>query len=124
MISKQQMEGIKSGGSVEQRSDAAIQQTMKSIEAAANVKQIVEIAGADFDVIARELATLRDEIHKYDPKASIEVKQLGYAEQAARSGNAEGIVENLRGMGRWVVDFASKIGVSVVTKVLEKAIGL
>jgi hypothetical protein len=124
MIAKQQMINVRSGGTVEQRSDIVVEQTMRAVEAAGDVRQLAKVAGANFDLIASELATLRDEIQRYDPKASIELQRLGHAEQAARSGNGEGIVENLRGVARWVIDFAAKIGVSVVAKILEKQAGL
>jgi hypothetical protein len=124
MIAKQNMKNVKSGGIVLQRTDMAAAQTMEDIEAAGDVRQLSELAKANYSVIASELRKLHTEIGKSHPEALIELERLQAAEQAARGGNGEATMSCLGNLGKWVGDFASKIGVSVVAKLIEKQAGL
>jgi hypothetical protein len=124
MLSKQTMENIKSaGGKVEQRSNVAVEQLMRNIDASGDVRQLIDIAATNLDVIAAELVKLRAELQRYDPGATAELSRLEKAEAAARAGDSSGVVESLKGAARWVVDFATKVGTSVVAKIIEKQMG-
>jgi ParB-like chromosome segregation protein Spo0J len=119
----QTMENVRAGGRVEQRSSISTDQLMRGIDAAGDVRQLVEAAGTDLKVIADELAKLRTELHRYDPSAATVLERLERAEAAARSDDSEGVLMSLLGMGRWVLDFATKIGASVVARIIEKQMG-
>ena len=124
MKSKQTMENVKSGGAVEQQSSAAADQTMRKIDAAGDVHQIIEITSANMKTIEDELTKLRSALEKYDPNATTELARIKSAEKAAKEGNGAGVVEALRDTAKWVLDFATKIGTSVIAKIIEKQIGL
>jgi ParB-like chromosome segregation protein Spo0J len=121
--SKQTMENVK-GKNVTQRSSHTSEQMMRGIEAAGDVQQLIEAADGDLDVIAAELEKLRLEMRKYDPTATVELNRLEKAEAAARAGNSSGVLNHLKGAGRWVVEFGTKVGTSIVAKIIEKQIGL
>jgi hypothetical protein len=124
MVSTQRMTNIKSGGTVEQRANVPVEQVMDQIDAAKDVRQLIDVASANLDLIAGQVSTLRTKLEEYDPKASVELGKLAAAETAARSGDSGNLLANLKGLARWVADFASKIGVSVVSKLIEHQIGL
>ena len=61
-------------------------------------------------------------MEKYDPGAKTELDRLAAAEEAARRGNSAKVVASLKGVGRWVGDFAAKVGVQVVATIIEKLV--
>lgn len=121
---QQRMERVKSGRDVVQSSNVATDQTMADIEAAGDVQQLIAAIGNDTETISAELRKLHAELVKYDPNATAELQSVKNAEEAARHGDSAGIVLSLKGVARWVVDFAKKLGISVVAKIIEKQIGL
>jgi hypothetical protein len=122
--SKQTMQDVKSGGKVRQISNVEIQQVMEKIEAVGDIEQLIEVVEAEIPPIAAELTRLHAELAEYDPKAIAELQRVKNAEDAAKRGDSSGVVANLRGIARWVGDFATKIGTSLVAKIIEKQLGL
>jgi hypothetical protein len=120
--SSQTMESVFSGGHVRQASDAPANQTMKDVAAIGDVEQIINEGG--LDTIAAELQKLQTELAKYDPNATTEIARLKAAESAARQGDKVGVAENLKGAARWVLDFATKVGTTVIAKIIETQLGL
>jgi hypothetical protein len=124
MRGEQYMENIRSGGKVQQRTSLPATQVMRDIDAAGDVQQIIEVLSTNLDVIAAQLADLIPKIVDYDPNATGEVERLTRAEAAAQSGNASEMLAALKGIGRWVIDFSSKVGAGVVAKLIEKQMGI
>ena len=112
--SKQSMEGVKSGGRVRQRSNVETEQTMKQIEAVGDVEQLIQVATSNVEALAAELSALIPKLREYDPGATAELERLRLAEDAAKAGKGDGIVSALKGTARWVCDFATKVGASLV----------
>ena len=56
--------------------------------------------------------------------AAAELDQLEEAESAARAGETSRVLDYLKGAGSGVIEFASKVGTSVVAKLVEKQVGL
>ncbi|MGB3788014.1 MAG: hypothetical protein WA949_08390 [Phormidesmis sp.] len=81
---------------------------------------------AGLSEISKELSTLLEAMRK-DAKSTdhfIDIGNVANAQKAAEENNQQGVVSNLSKSGKWVLDVAQKIGVSLVTKVLQNAIGL
>jgi hypothetical protein len=78
--------------------------------------------------LAEELAKLRKQMRlECDPDNSqhdIEVGAVALAEQAARSGNSSGALSHLKSVGRWCLDIATKLGVSLATEAIKQSTGL
>jgi hypothetical protein len=66
----------------------------------------------------------RSALEKYDPNATTELGRVKRTEKAAKENNGAGLVEALKDTAKWVLDFATKIGTSVIAKIIEKQIGL
>jgi hypothetical protein len=117
------MQNVK-GRNVTQQSSDGTEQIMRLVEAAGDVQQLIEVTGRNTSVITLELEKLRLEIQKYHPAAIEELTRLKDAEKAAHAGDSSKVLEHLKGTGRLVGDFAAKLGTSIVTKLIEKQIGL
>lgn len=124
MRGKQTMEGVKAGGNVKQQSSIPAEQVMKQIEAAGNVEQLIEIAGNNLAEAAAQLTELIPKLQQYDPTATTEIGRLQSAETAAKNGNSGEMIAALKGTARWVADFATKVGASIVSTIIEKQMGL
>jgi flagellar motility protein MotE (MotC chaperone) len=123
-VPSQRMSDVKSGATVRQQSNISVDQVLERIDAVGDVEQLIEVATSNLDAAAKQLAKLRAEIQKYDPKATAELDRLAAAETAAKSGDGAGVIANLKGLGKWVSDFASKIGAAIVARLIEKQMGL
>jgi hypothetical protein len=123
MSSKQSMEDVKAGGSVKQQSNVETEQVMRRIEAVGDVQQLIEVATSNLAALAAELKDLIPQLNAYDPNALAEIGRLKRAEAAANAGDSHGFVGSLKGTARWVGDFATKVGASLVARVLEKQMG-
>lgn len=121
---KQDMQAIKAGGSVIQKSNVATEQHMAEVEAEHDVSQIIELTSADIEALSTEIPKLREEIASYDPSARHEIAALSAAEVAIDAGDTNRALSHLKSLGRWVLDFATKVGASVIAKVIERQIGL
>jgi hypothetical protein len=124
MTSKQSMEDVKAGGSARQQSNVETEQVMRRIEAVGDVEQLIQVATSNLEALATELKDLIPKLQAYDPNAATEIDRLKQAETAAHAGDGAGFVRSLKGAARWVGDFATKVGASLVAKVLEKQMGL
>jgi len=86
-------------------------------------------AQIDLPTLANQLAMLRAAV-KTDPSspggddADEAVGALLSAEKAAKSGNGPKTLQMLSGVGNWVLGIASKIGVGVVEKAIQEALGI
>jgi hypothetical protein len=103
-----------------QSSNVETDQTMDIIDAVGNVEQLIAVVGNDTAAISAELTKLHAELQKYDPNATTELQKVKNAEEAAKCGDGAGIVSSLKGVARWVLDFAKEVGTSVVAKIVEK----
>ena len=80
----------------------------------------------DLATLSAEIAELRIEVRRRATGAADEDVALGAlanAEIAAKDGDGPGTLEHLRRAGKWIIDVARDIGVSVAVKALESAIG-
>ena len=124
MSGKQTMEGVKAGGSAEQRANNAADQSMKQVEAAGDVRQLIEIASSEMDVVRRELPKLRAAVNDYDSTAQKVLYQLDQAQAAAKENKPDQVVASLKGLGRWVADLATKVGTVVLAKLIEGQVSI
>jgi hypothetical protein len=121
---KQSMRNVKAGRDARQKSDIAIEQTMDAVEAIGDVEQLITVVDTQKAAISSELVKLRTELTKYDPNATTELERLKKAEDAAKRGDSAGVVANLKGIARWVLDFSKEVGTTLVAKIIEKQMGL
>ena len=100
--------------------------TTGNIEAHGDINQS-QPTTIDFSSLARELADLRLRLRAStdvaDPQADIDIGKIASAEAAAKKGDTNGIRNNLKGVGEWVLDVATKIGVGLAIAALKDAIG-
>jgi hypothetical protein len=80
----------------------------------------------DLDELANELATLRAAARQEATSAEQDeaLGAIASAESAARKGDGAGAFEQLAKAGKWALDVATKIGVSVAAVALTHALGL
>lgn len=124
MNSKMSMENVRSGGKVVQKSNVETDQAMSKIDAAGDVQQLIEVVKEiDQGRLEAELTKLHDELKKYDPSATAELERVKNAEAAAKRGDSSGVASSLKGAARWVLEFAQKIGSTVIAKIIEKQMG-
>ena len=81
-------------------------------------------ADLDLSALAIELATLRAEMRRIgtDVEHDQALVSIGAAEQAAKKGDLTNVAGHLKAAGKWALDTATKIGVQVASKALERAI--
>lgn len=125
MTSKMTMQDVTSGGKVTQKSNSPADQTMSKIDAAGDVQQLIEvIKETDPQLLKAELSKLYEGLKKYNSNATSELQRVKNAKSAAERGDSSGVASSLKGTARWVLDFAEKIGSSVIAKIIEKQMGL
>lgn len=102
-------------------------------EASANNAQTVQsMQGVTAEQLAGALGELRNRIKSQDGVDSgmdalerdIATGKLAVAQAAAGKGDTDGALQSLKDIGKWVLDFATKVGISVAAKAIEKASGL
>ncbi|MET0527597.1 MAG: hypothetical protein ABW003_04500 [Microvirga sp.] len=54
-----------------------------------------------------------------DPEQAIEIGQIARAEKAAASGDAHEVLSALKGVGKWTLGIAEKVGVGLVIAALK-----
>jgi hypothetical protein len=78
--------------------------------------------------LAAELSELRKALRQSsdpdDPQHDIEMGAVAQAEQAASKGDQEGALNHLKGVGKWCLEVATKIGVSLAAEAIKHSIGL
>jgi hypothetical protein len=72
------------------------------------------------------LAILRAELLKEakEPEHYTTIGTIASAETAAEKGDGPKALECLKAAGKWTLDVASKIGVSVATEAIKKSMGI
>jgi hypothetical protein len=80
----------------------------------------------DLDRLASELGALRAELKRLaaQPEQDMAVGAIAAAEQAASQKDGPRALEYLARAGQWALDIAGKIGVTVASEALKKALGL
>jgi len=85
------------------------------------------LEGIDLKALATELARLRASLKK-DSEAHEDadevISEVAKAEKAAKVGDAASVMSALKGAGSWALETATKIGVTVAAKAIEKSIGM
>jgi internalin A len=85
-------------------------------------------SGVSTSQLAEELSRLREAVRSHsgvpDVERDVVVGKLASAESAAKTGDGPAAVTNLKGISKWVLDVATKIGTSVAAKVIESAMNL
>lgn len=78
----------------------------------------------DFEQIALELNQLRKAMREFDTEAEhvIPTAEIQKAEQAAQKKDGEALKAHLKEAGKWALDIATKIGISLVSEMLKSAI--
>lgn len=76
--------------------------------------------------LADELAQLRSAMRAEATTDDHDVSlgNIAKAEKAARSNDQASVLEHLKAAGRWALDVATKIGVTLATETLKKSLGL
>jgi hypothetical protein len=76
--------------------------------------------------LASELAQLRSAMlpAAVDAQQDTVVAEVAQAEDAAKKGDASGVLMHLRNAGQWALEMATKIGASVAAKAIEKSMGM
>jgi len=75
----------------------------------------------DLQKLTDELALLRTKLRETssEPKYDIAVGKIAAAEAEAKSGNGAGVLQHLRDVSSWVLQFAKDVGVNLVAEVLK-----
>ena len=88
-------------------------------------------ADIDLQVLSGELrrlrqAMMRDALAREDdePDHAIAIASIANAEKSAKSGDATAAFTHLKAAGKWALDTAAKVGVSVAEKAIEAALHL
>jgi hypothetical protein len=79
----------------------------------------------DLETLSGELATLRRAMRHEaeEPSHDKAVAEVGAAEEAAQNGDGPLVLQHLKNAGKWALDVATKIGVSVASEALKKSLG-
>ncbi|MGG0338141.1 hypothetical protein [Priestia aryabhattai] len=87
-----------------------------------NVNQIKNRSAQDLKTIQKELLTLRNEMMNEakidEPEHFVQIGKIAAAEKAAAEGKEQGVKEALKGISKWTLDIASKIGTAVVASLI------
>jgi hypothetical protein len=80
----------------------------------------------DLEQLANELSRLRQAMKKEGNQLEhdIAISDIAKAEQAAKTNNSAKVAEHLQSAGKWALDIASKIGVSLAIEALKQATGI
>ena len=75
----------------------------------------------DYDLLRNQLDELASAIEKL-PNMASEVERLRSARDAAQVRDETSLRKHLRAVGAWVIDVATKIGVTVAAEAIKNAI--
>ncbi len=93
-----------------------------------NVNQVKSDINKSMDLLqlAVELSMLRQSMSQEatEMEHHIAVGNVAKAEQAAKAKDSSGVAEHLKSAGKWALDVAKKIGVSLASEVLKDSMGL
>ncbi len=95
----------------------------------AHHNQFIQQMGENFNAakLAEELAQLRSAMKRTaqetDTDHDVEIGAIAAAEAAAKSNDTSGLVRSLASAGKWALQIAEKIGVSLAVEALKKSMG-
>ena len=80
----------------------------------------------DLTTLASELEVLRQALKKEatTEEHDIAVADVGKAKKAAEAKNSAKLAESLKSAGKWALDVATKIGVSLATDAIKQSTGM
>jgi hypothetical protein len=80
----------------------------------------------DLAALATELETLRQALKKEatTEEHDIAVVDIGAAKKAAEAKDSGKLAESLKSAGKWALDVATKIGVSLATEAIKQSTGM
>ncbi len=80
----------------------------------------------DMSQLARELSELRQAMSAEATNSAhfIAIGEVAKAEEAASAKDSSKVVESLKGAGKWALDTATKIGVSVASEAIKQSMGV
>ena len=83
-------------------------------------------ASIDLPKLADDLVKLRAALRREatEPEHDVAIGNVSMAAKAAKEGNGPKALEYLKAAGKWALDTATKVGVSVASDALTKAIGV
>lgn len=83
-------------------------------------------SGIDLDKLAQDLSKLRQAMHAEPDSVDkdIALGEVAKAEAAAQKKDGPTALAHLKSAGKWALDVATKIGVSVATAALKSSLGL
>ena len=86
-----------------------------------NQQNISLPANLDFQELSKELTLLKSELIQNATSAEHyqAIAELTHAENASKEKNSSNVVKHLLAGGKWVFDFATKVGVSVVAEIIK-----
>jgi hypothetical protein len=91
-----------------------------------NFQQVIaQLAQIDMRTLASELGMLRREMKQIanGPEQDVAIGQIAAAEVAAQNGDASSVARHLRNVGKWVGDFATKVGAKIAAEAIMKSMG-
>ena len=82
--------------------------------------------GVDMNSLAAELSKLRDAMRSQStaPEHDMAIGQVAAAENAAKNGDGNAAMDNLKRAGTWTLGIAEKIGVGIATAAIKTSMGL
>lgn len=80
----------------------------------------------DLSQLAIELSLLRQAMSQEAKETTeyIAVGEVAKAEEAAKAKDSSKVAESLKGAGKWALDVATKVGVSLATEAIKQSTGL
>lgn len=80
----------------------------------------------DLGDLANELAELKSRLKEKAQEAEQyeSLSSVALAEKSAREGKLEDVLNQLKGAGKWALNMAQEVGVSLATEALKKALGI
>ena len=75
----------------------------------------------NYEGLLGELAILKKTLiaNASTPEHFLSIAELTNAEEASKSKNGNKVIQHLTSAGKWVFDFATKVGVSLVAEILK-----
>jgi hypothetical protein len=86
-----------------------------------NIESVTDLAELATELSALCLAMGREATETSHYKAIIAVAE---AEQAAKANNSSKVAQSLKGVGKWALDIATKIGTSLATEAIKESMGM
>jgi hypothetical protein len=101
-------------GNNNQVSNVTINSAQQQIDGLASLQELT----AEFRRLAEALARKAS-----GPEQYVDLGRIGNAQIEATKNNRHGVIEALKGTGKWVLDVAQEIGVKVAAELIKKSAG-